>query len=236
MERMRDMKTIGLIGGLSWQSTVDYYRIINEESAKRLGGLNNVKTIVYSVNLAEMLGHMERGETQIAAEKFAAVGKTLEGAGAEVLILCTNTMHAVCHKLEESLSIPFVHITDATGAAIQKQGIKKIGLIGTPFTMGQDFLKGRLERSFGLTVLTPPESCYDAIFRVITEELTFGILKEESRRYYLQVMEELRSRGAEGIILGCTEIPMLIKQSDTDLPVFDTTTLHALAAVEAAEK
>lgn len=229
------MKRIGLIGGLSWQSTVDYYRVINEESAKRLGGLNNVESIVYSVNLSEMLDHMGKGETEILGAKFAAVGKKLEEAGAEVVVLCTNTMHAVAGQLEESLTVPFVHLGDATAVAIQNQGLTKVGIIGTPFTMTQEFMKGRIEQ-YGIEVIAPPVQCHDEIFRVIQEELTFGVLKDESRRYYLQVMEEMRSRGAQGVILGCTEIPMLIKQSDTDLPVFDTTTLHALAAVEAAYK
>ena len=218
------MKRIGLIGGLSWQSTVDYYRIINEESAKRLGGLNNVESIVYSVNLNEMLEHMGKGEVEILGGKFAAVGKKLEEAGADLIVLCTNTMHAACAQLEESIHVPFIHIADATADEIKRLGLHKVGLMGTPFTMGQDFYKGRLRDKHGIEVI------------VIQEELTFGILKDESRKYFLSVIEELRSRGAEGVILGCTEIPMLIKQTDTDLPVLDTTALHAMAAVRLAEE
>ncbi len=229
------MKRIGLIGGLSWQSTVDYYRIINEESAKRLGGLNNVESIVYSVNLNEMLGLMGKGDIATLGGKFAAVGKKLEEAGADLVVLCTNTMHAACQQLEAELHVPFIHIADATGAEIHRQGLHKVGLMGTPFTMGQDFLKGRLREKFGIEVIVPAEDRWQEIYRVIQEELTFGILKDESRRWFLSVIEELRAQGAEGVILGCTEIPMLIKQSDTDLPVFDTTALHAMAAVDLAE-
>ena len=230
------MKRIGLIGGLSWQSTVDYYRIINGESAKRLGGLNNVESIIYSVNLNEMLEHMGRGEVEILGGKFAAVGKKLEEAGADLIVLCTNTMHAACVQLEESIHVPFIHIADATADEIKRLGLHKVGLMGTPFTMGQDFYKGRLRDQHGIEVIVPQESEWDEIYRVIQEELTFGILKDESRQYFLSVIEELRSRGAEGVILGCTEIPMLIKQTDTDLPVLDTTALHAMAAVRLAEE
>ena len=209
------MKRIGLIGGLSWQSTVDYYRIINEESAKRLGGLNNVESIVYSVNLNEMLEHMGKGEVEILGGKFAAVGKKLEEAGADLIVLCTNTMHAACAQLEESIHVPFIHIADATADEIKRLGLHKVGLMGTPFTMGQDFYKGRLRDKHGIEVIVPQESEWNEIYPVI---------------------EELRSRGAEGVILGCTEIPMLIKQTDTDLPVLDTTALHAMAAVRLAEE
>ena len=230
------MKRIGLIGGLSWQSTVDYYRIINEESARRLGGLNNVESIAYSVNLNEMLEHMGRGEVDILEEKFAAVGKKLEQAGADLIVLCTNTMHAASARLEREINIPFIHIADATADEIKRLGLHKVGLMGTPFTMGQDFYKGRLTEKYGIEVIVPQEGEWEEIYRVIQEELTFGILKEESRKYFLSVMEELRARGAEGVILGCTEIPMLIKQSDTDLPVLDTTALHAMAAVRLTEE
>lgn len=230
------MKTIGLIGGLSWQSSVDYYRVINEESAKRLGGIHNARSIMYSVDLSEMLGHMEKGETDILADKLAEVGTTVERAGAEVLLLCTNTMHAVSGKLEEQLGIPFVHIADATAREIKRLGLKKVGLMGTPFTMGEAFYKGRLQERHGIEVVVPDSERWDEIFRVIKEELTFGVIKEQSRRFYLDVIEELVAMGAEGVILGCTEIPMLIKQEHTDVPVFDTTTLHALAAVELADE
>ena len=183
------MKRIGLIGGLSWQSTVDYYRIINEESAKRLGGLNNVESIVYSVNLNEMLEHMGKGEVEILGGKFAAVGKKLEEAGADLIVLCTNTMHAACAQLEESIHVPFIHIADATADEIKRLGLHKVGLMGTPFTMGQDFYKGRLRDKHGIEVIVPQESEWNEIYRVIQEELTFGILKDESRKYFLSVIE-----------------------------------------------
>lgn len=158
--------------------------------------------------------------------KFAAVGKKLEEAGADLIVLCTNTMHAACAQLEESIHVPFIHIADATADEIKRLGLHKVGLMGTPFTMGQDFYKGRLRDKHGIEVIVPQESEWNEIYRVIQEELTFGILKDESRKYFLSVIEELRSRGAEGVILGCTEIPMLIKQTDTDLPVLDTTALQ----------
>lgn len=192
------MKRIGLIGGLSWQSTVDYYRIINEESAKRLGGLNNVESIVYSVNLNEMLEHMGKGEVEILGGKFAAVGKKLEEAGADLIVLCTNTMHAACAQLEESIHVPFIHIADATADEIKRLGLHKVGLMGTPFTMGQDFYKGRLRDKHGIEVIVPQESEWNEIYRVIQEELTFGILKDESRKYFLSVIEELRRPGRRG--------------------------------------
>ena len=157
------MKRIGLIGGLSWQSTVDYYRIINEESAKRLGGLNNVESIVYSVNLNEMLEHMGKGEVEILGGKFAAVGKKLEEAGADLIVLCTNTMHAACAQLEESIHVPFIHIADATADEIKRLGLHKVGLMGTPFTMRQDFYEGRLRDKHGIEVIVPQESEWNEI-------------------------------------------------------------------------
>ena len=201
-----------------------------------MGCLINVESIAYSVNLNEMLEHMGRGEVDILEEKFAAVGKKLEQAGADLIVLCTNTMHAASARLEREINIPFIHIADATADEIKRLGLHKVGLMGTPFTMGQDFYKGRLTEKHGIEVIVPQEGEWEEIYRVIQEELTFGILKEESRKYFLSVMEELRARGAEGVILGCTEIPMLIKQSDTDLPVLDTTALHAMAAVRLAEE
>jgi len=230
------VKTIGLIGGLSWQSTVEYYRIINEESGRRLGGNRTAQVILYSVSLEEMLGHMERGEKELLREKFVRIGQTLKQAGAQELVLCTNTMHAVCDGLEQAVGLPFLHIADATAAAIKSRGFTKVGLLGTPFTMGQHFYKGRLWERHGIQVITPPEEEFPEIYRVITEELTFHKIKEASRAYYLSQIEALARRGAQGVILGCTEIPLLIQQQHTPIPVFDTTTLHALAAVELADR
>lgn len=229
------MKKIGLIGGLSWQSTVEYYRVINEESNRRLGGgLDTVECILYSVNLAQKLGRMARGEQKQLGQEFLDIGKKLVAAGADVLLLCTNTMHAVYDVLSDGLSVPVIHIADATADAIKKQGLQKVALLGTPFTMTQPFYKGRLKQLHGIDVLLPTEEQGEEIYRVINEELTFHILKEESRRYFLDVIDSLRAQGAQGAILGCTEIPLLIQQEHTDLPVFDTTVLHAMAAVDAA--
>ena len=176
---------------------------------------------------------VKEGISKADAEDIKA---KLEEAGADLIVLCTNTMHAACAQLEESIHVPFIHIADATADEIKRLGLHKVGLMGTPFTMGQDFYKGRLRDKHGIEVIVPQESEWNEIYRVIQEELTFGILKDESRKYFLSVIEELRSRGAEGVILGCTEIPMLIKQTDTDLPVLDTTALHAMAAVRLAEE
>ena len=228
------MKKIGLIGGLSWQSTVEYYRIINEESNRRLGGLDTAECILYSVNLAEKLGRMTRGEYQQLGQEFLDVGQKLVAAGADMVLLCTNTMHAVYDTLSAGLSVPVLHIADATAAAIRRQGLTKVALLGTPFTLTQPFYKDRLKQLYGIDVVIPTPEQGAEIYRVIQEELTFHLLKESSRRYFLDVLDTLRAQGAQGVILGCTEIPLLIQQQHTDLPVFDTTTLHALAAVDEA--
>ena len=228
------MKKIGLIGGLSWQSTVEYYRIINEESNRRLGGLDTAECILYSVNLAEKLGRMTRGEYQQLGQEFLDVGQKLVAGGADMVLLCTNTMHAVYDTLSAGLSVPVLHIADATAAAIRRQGLTKVALLGTPFTLTQPFYKDRLKQLYGIDVVIPTPEQGAEIYRVIQEELTFHLLKESSRRYFLDVLDTLRAQGAQGVILGCTEIPLLIQQQHTDLPVFDTTTLHALAAVDEA--
>ena len=228
------MKKIGLIGGLSWQSTVEYYRIINEESNRRLGGLDTAECILYSVNLAEKLGRMTRGEYQQLGQEFLEVGQKLVAGGADMVLLCTNTMHAVYDTLSAGLSVPVLHIADATAAAIRRQGLTKVALLGTPFTLTQPFYKDRLKQLHGIDVVIPTPEQGAEIYRVIQEELTFHLLKESSRRYFLDVLDTLRAQGAQGVILGCTEIPLLIQQQHTDLPVFDTTTLHALAAVDEA--
>lgn len=228
------MKIIGLVGGVSWESSAEYYRIINEESNKRLGSIDTVKSIMYNVNLGEMIGHMERGELQQLSEKLFAVCQTLETAGAGVIVICSNTMHITAPYIEKNLKVPLLHIADTTAIEIQKKGITKVGLLGTPFTMDMPFYKGRITEKYGIEVITPDKSDYDEIYRVIKEELTFGIIKESSRATYLRYIDGIRKRGAQGVILGCTEIPLLIKQEHCDIPVLDTTELHALAAVDAA--
>lgn len=228
------MKIIGLVGGVSWESSAEYYRIINEESNKRLGSIDTVKSVMYNVNLGEMIGHMERGELQQLSEKLFTVCQALETAGAGVIVICSNTMHITAPYIEKNLKVPLLHIADTTAIEMQKKGITKVGLLGTPFTMDMPFYKGRITEKYGIEVITPHKSDYDEIYRVIKEELTFGIIRESSRATYLRYIDGIRKRGAQGVILGCTEIPLLIKQEHCDIPVLDTTELHALAAVDAA--
>lgn len=225
------MRTIGMVGGLSWESSIEYYRIFNEESNKILGEDRTGKSILYTVDLHEMIGHMERGEHEILSGKLANACQALESAGAQGVLLCTNTMHAFAEKIQTEISVPLLHIADAVADEILRQGLKTVGLIGTPFTMDMPFYKGHLQEKYGIRVVTPGKSEYGSIYRVITDELTFGVLREESRRYYQSVIEDLKRAGAEGVILGCTEIPLLIKQKDVDIPVIDSTDAHAKAAV-----
>ncbi len=228
------MKKIGLIGGLSWQSSVDYYRIINEESNRRLGGNRTVESIMYSTDLHTKLMHVERGELDLLAREFIEITKGLRAAGADVALLCTNTMHIVYDKIRRAVDIPMIHIVDATRREIKKQGMDKVALLGTTFTMTQPFIIDKLKNQYGITSLVPDKSDMAEIMRVIEEELTFDILKDSSRREFVRIIKDLEKRGAQGVILGCTEIPMLIKQKDSPIPVFDTTALHALAAVDFA--
>lgn len=228
------MKTIGMVGGLSWESSIEYYKIVNEESNKALGEDNTVQSIMYTVNLHEMIGHMERGEHEILCRKLTEVCQSLERAGADCVLLCTNTMHAFAEQIQERLSVPLLHIADAVGEEIQEKGLDTIGLMGTPFTMEMPFYRNRLGEKFGIHVVTPKESEYAKIYRVITDELTFGVLRQESREYYQSVIRELETAGAQGVILGCTEIPLLIKQKDAKIPVIDSTAAHAKAAVRFA--
>lgn len=228
------MKKIGIIGGLSWQSTVDYYKIINEESNLRLGKKSTVEQIIWSTDLETKFNHVINGELDILADEFAEIAGGLEKAGADCVIMATNTMHLVFDKVAQSVNIPMIHIADPTAEAIKKAGFNKIALLGTSFTCTHPFYMGRLKEKFGIDCLVPTEEEKTEIQRVIEEELTFNIIKDSSRDYYLKVIDELAQQGAQGVILGCTEIQMLIKQEDTDLPVFDTTTLHAMAAVDFA--
>ena len=228
------MKTIGIIGGLSWQSTIDYYRIINKRENEILGGSKTGTVIVYSVNLDEMLAHVTSGEYDLLGEKLGNAARKLEIAGAELIVLATNTMHVVADKINSFISVPMLHITDALAHEIVRMGFTTVGLIGTSFTMGLPFYRNKLLEEYGIHVITPPEEKYDLIFKVIKEELTHNIIKDESHEKYLEIIDELHQNGAQGIILGCTEIPMLIKQEHTHIPVFDTTEIHARTAAEMA--
>jgi aspartate racemase len=228
------MKTIGLIGGLSWASSREYYRIINEAVAQRLGGTHSAACILYSVDFAEIETLQRQNRWDEAGSLLSQGAEHVERAGAELLLICSNTMHQVVDAIESRLTIPLLHIVDPTAEAITRQGIRTIGLLGTRFTMEQPFYRDRLEDKHGLNVLIPSAAERLAVHEIIFQELVRGVVTSESRHRYQEVIAGLISRGAEGIILGCTEIMLLIRPDDVMIPAFDTTTLHALAAVDMA--
>ncbi len=228
------MKTIGLIGGMSWESSLEYYRILNETTKTKLGGLHSAKCILYSLDFAEIETLQHQGRWQQAAQLMIAAGQSLERAGADFLIICTNTMHKLADELQENIRIPLLHIADATAQKIRAAGLSKIGLLGTRYTMEYDFYKGRLIDKYGLNVITPNRAEREAVHRVIYEELCLGIVRQDSREQYVRIMDRLVQSGAEGIILGCTEIELLIHDGDGRVPLFPTTKIHAIAAVEYA--
>lgn len=225
------MKTLGLLGGMSWESTVGYYRLINEEVKARLGGLHSARLVLYSVDFAEVEELQKRGQWHESGELLAHAAQSLERAGAEGLVICTNTMHKVAPQIAASIDIPLLHIADATGGALRAQGIRTTALLGTAYTMEQDFYKQRLVENYGLKVLIPEAADRAEVHRVIFEELCQGKVCPASRSRYAGIVEELRRGGAEAVILGCTEIGMLLQDGDVRLPVFDTTRLHAAQAV-----
>ena len=228
------MKTIGLIGGMSWESTLSYYKGINEGVKKALGGLHSAKVCLYSVDFAEIEKLQHQGEWDKTAEILTAAAQAIEAGGADFFLICTNTMHKVAETIEKSVSIPLVHIADATGELLVKDGIKRVGLLGTRFTMEQEFYKNRLSEKFGIEVLVPDADDRDIIHQVIYTELCLGQIKDASRCEYLRVMDQLHSRGAEAVILGCTEIALLVQQVHTEIPLYDTTEIHAEQAVRLA--
>ena len=228
------MKTIGLIGGMSWESSIEYYRIINEMTKAKLGGLHSGKSIMVSVDFAEIEILQHQGRWAEAAEILMEAAKDLENGGANFIVLCTNTMHKVAEELETSVKIPLLHIADATAQRVKDSGIEKIGLLGTRFTMEEEFYKGRLSQKYGLNVGIPHAEEREIVHRVIYEELVLGKIVPRSKEQYISIMERMIDQGAEGIILGCTEIGMLIQQEDSKVPLFDTTRIHAEAAVEYA--
>lgn len=224
------MKRIGLIGGMSWESSVEYYRIINKEIKKRLGGLHSAKCLLYSVDFEEIERYQSEGAWEKAGEMLGDAARSLEKGGADFIVICTNTMHKVIHDIQKKISIPILHIADATASKIQKQGIYSVGLLGTKYTMEQDFYKTRLE-SNGIKVRVPNEKDREIVNRVIYEELCLGEINQRSRNSFKRIMAGLIGAGAEGIILGCTEIGLLIKPEDSEVPLFDTTSIHAVEAV-----
>ncbi|MFF0215012.1 aspartate/glutamate racemase family protein [Streptomyces vinaceus] len=227
------MKTIGLLGGMSWESTAEYYRLLNELTRDRLGGLHSARCVLYSVNFADIERLQAEGRWAEAGEVLAEAGRRLEAAGADLVLICTNTMHKVADRVQDALSVPLLHLADATADAVKGAGLARVGLLGTAFTMEQEFYRGRLAAS-GLEVCVPDAGGRALVHRVIYEELCRGVVREESRAAYRAVIQELVAGGAQGIVLGCTEIELLIDAGDSPVPVFPTARIHAEAAVEAA--
>lgn len=228
------MKTIGLVGGMSWESTLEYYRIINEEVKARLGGFHSGQVVLYSVDFAGIEAMQHRGEWDRMAVILADAFRSVEKAGADVGILCTNTMHKVYDHLQAAVRIPILHIVDVTAREIKARGLARVGLLGTKFTMEQDFYRDRLVKNHGIDVLIPGPEERDAIHAILYDELCLGEVKDASRAVFNAIIGRLKEHGAQGVVLGCTEIPLIVRQADHDIPVFDTTTLHARAAVEYA--
>lgn len=227
------MKTLGLIGGMSWESTIPYYRIINEAVKERLGGLHSARLILYSVDFAEIEACQAAGDWAKSAEIMADAAVKLQQAGADYIVICTNTMHKVVPEMLSKLQIPVIHIADATAAALKKKGIRKAALLGTKYTMTQDFYKQRLADN-GIEVVVPEADDIEIVNDVIYNELCRGEIKESSRKKYAEIINKLKAAGAGGVILGCTEIGLLIRAEDAVLPVFDTTVIHANRAAEMA--
>ncbi len=227
------MKTLGLIGGMSWESTQTYYRLINQKVRDELGGLHSAKIVLYSVDFAEIEALQHKGDWQATAEILGSVGRSVESAGADVLVLCTNTMHKVASEIEQAVSIPLLHIADATANVLEQDGITCVGLLGTRFTMEQTFYIGRLEQR-GIQVVVPDELQRERIHSVIYDELCRGVVNPDSKTDYLDVIASLTERGAQGVILGCTEIGLLVQAADTEVRLYDTTEIHAEQAVQLA--
>ncbi len=226
------MKTIGLIGGLSWESSIEYYRIINQETQKRLGGLHSAKCLMHSFDFAEIESLQEAGDWAAAAKRMIAAARNLESAGADCIVICSNTMHRMADDVAAAVDRPLIHIADATAEVIRDDGLQTIGLLGTRYTMEQEFYKGRMTDRYSLNVLLPDAAGRDIVHSIIYEELVRGIIQHESRALYQTVIDNLRMDGAQAVILGCTEIGLLIKPEDSPIPSYDTTHLHALAAVD----
>jgi aspartate racemase len=228
------MKTIGMIGGMSWESTLEYYRIINEEVKKRLGGLHSAKCVLVSVEFAEIEALQRAGDWDRATQAMIAAARQVEAGGADFVIICTNTMHKMAGEMQASLQIPLLHIADATAQAILAWGLHTVGLLGTRFTMEENFYRDRLSEGHNLLVLIPPTDDRAVIHKVIYEELVRGVINPASKSEFQRILADLAGQGAEGMVLGCTEIGLLIKYEDSGVPLFDTTRLHAVAAVEMA--
>ena len=221
-----NLKTIGLIGGMSWESTVTYYKIINETIKEKLGGLHSAKCILYSVDFQEIEECQANGNWEKSGEILGEAANNLEKAGADFIVICTNTMHKVVNQIKEKISIPILHIAEMTAEKILEKGLKNIALLGTKYTMEQDFYKSKLIEK-GINVIIPDKNDIEIINEVIYDELCLGTINSDSKKKFLEIVDKLRNKGAEGIILGCTEIGLLIKNADTDVPLFDTAIIHA---------
>ena len=226
------MKTIGLIGGMSWESSVEYYRIINEAVRDRLGGVHSGKSLMLTVDFAEIETLQQEGRWDEATQAMIRAAQQLQAGGAECVLICANTMHKMADEVQSAVDIPLIHIADATAAAVKKHGLHKVGLLGTRYTMEEDFYKGRLAHKHGLEVVIPGADDRTIIHNVIYDELVVGKVNPASKLAYLRIMDKLVAQGVEGILLACTEIGMLVQQPDSSLPLFDTTPIHALAAVD----
>jgi aspartate racemase len=225
---------MGLIGGMSWESSIEYYRIVNERVKEKLGGLHSAKCLMYSVDFADVEVLQHEGRWAEAARMLVEAGKNLENGGADFIVLCTNTMHKVADPIVTHVKIPLLHIADATARRVVESGIQKIGLLGTRFTMEEEFYKGRLSQQYDLTVSVPNVEEREIVHRVIYDELVLGKIEKSSRAQYVDIIERMVRQGAEGIILGCTEIGLLVRPEDSGVPLFDTTRIHAEAAVDYA--
>ena len=230
------MKTMGLIGGMSWESSVQYYQIINRTVRERLGGFHSAKCILYSVDFAEIERLQRQGNWDEATRLMIETARSIEKAGADFVVICTNTMHKMADQVQKQIRIPILHIADATAEMILSRGLKRVGLLGTRFTMEEDFYRGRLSTKHGLEVLIPTTEQREVVHRVIYDELCAGIINLSSKKKYLDILEALANNGAQGIILGCTEIGLLVRQEHCRIPLFDTTIIHAEAAVDYALK
>jgi aspartate racemase len=228
------MKTIGLLGGMSWESTIAYYRQINEGVKRRLGGLHSAEIAMYSIDFEPMEKLQHQGDWDATAQILIKAAEGVQAAGADFLLICTNTMHKVAGDVEAAIDIPLLHIADASADVLLTAGVSRVGLLGTAFTMEQEFYKGRLEEKHGLQVLTPDDRARSEVHRVIYEELCQGIVDADSKERYLRIIDELAEGGAQAVILGCTEIGLLVRQEDTKIPLYDTTAIHAAQAVEVA--
>ncbi|MGP9632939.1 aspartate/glutamate racemase family protein [Halomonas sp. AOP43-A1-21] len=230
------MQVIGVLGGMSWESTQSYYRALNEGVKHALGGFHSAKIVLVSVDFAEIETLQQQGDWDKAGELLASAAQNIERAGADFLLLATNTMHKVAPAIEKAIGIPLLHIADATAEQLMQDGITRVGLLGTRFTMEQDFYKARLQDAFGIEVVVPDDTEREAVHRIIFDELCQGKINSDSRERYLEIIDSLHQQGAQAVILGCTEIALLVEQAHTHVPLYDTTALHASRAVARALK